>query len=120
MIPAYTTGEKYAAVKNGRCACSASSACPARHAPGSNGYGEAQRVTIARALINNPAVVIADEPTAHLTPSSKDFLGIMEQLNAEGKTILIASHDPLVYEAAMVHRMVEMRDGQIGDARRVP
>jgi putative ABC transport system ATP-binding protein len=64
-------------------------------------------------------VVIADEPTAHLdTKLSRDFLGIMEQLNAEGKTILIASHDPLVYESGMVNRVVEMRDGRIRESGR--
>ena len=81
--------------------------------------GEAQRTAIARALINDPAVIIADEPTAHLdTKLSRDFLGIMERLNAEGKTILIASHDPLVYESAQVDRVVEMRDGRIRESGR--
>jgi putative ABC transport system ATP-binding protein len=71
-------------------------------------------VAIARALVNDPAVLIADEPTAHLdTALSRDFLEIMERLNAEGKTILIASHDPLVYESGAVDRVVEMRDGKI-------
>jgi len=76
--------------------------------------GEAQRVAIARALINDPTIVIADEPTAHLdTKLSLDFMNAMEQLQAEGKTILIASHDPLVYESLMVDRVLEMRDGKI-------
>lgn len=76
--------------------------------------GEAQRVAIARALINDPDIVIADEPTAHLdTKLSRDFMGAMERLKAEGKTILIASHDPLVYEAAMADRVLDMRDGRI-------
>jgi putative ABC transport system ATP-binding protein len=79
--------------------------------------GEAQRVAIARALINRPSVVIADEPTAHLdTKLSKAFLASMEQLKAEGKTILIASHDPLIYGSTLVNRVVEMRDGRIIDA----
>ena len=81
--------------------------------------GEAQRVAIARALINEPAIVIADEPTAHLdTKLSLDFMATMERLKAEGKTILFASHDPLVYESAMVDRVLEMRDGRIVDERR--
>jgi len=76
--------------------------------------GEAQRVAIARALINDPDIVIADEPTAHLdTKLSRDFMGAMERLKTEGKTILIASHDPLVYEAAMADRVLDMRDGRI-------
>ena len=81
--------------------------------------GEAQRVAIARALINEPAIVIADEPTAHLdTKLSLDFMAAMERLKAEGKTILFASHDPLVYESAMVDRVLEMRDGRIVAERR--
>ena len=73
-------------------------------------------MTIARALVNNPAVVIADEPTAHLdTKLSRDFLGIMERLNAEGKTILIASHDPLVYESG--HGRPGGRDARRQDPR---
>ncbi len=76
--------------------------------------GEAQRVTIARALINDPSVIIADEPTAHLdTKLSHDFLSIMEGLKAQQKTILLASHDQLVYESVMIDHVVEMRDGRI-------
>ncbi len=76
--------------------------------------GEAQRVAIARALMNDPAVIVADEPTAHLdTRLSHEFIAIMEQLKSTGKTILMASHDPLVYDSAMVDRVVEMRDGAV-------
>jgi putative ABC transport system ATP-binding protein len=78
-------------------------------------------VAIARALVNEPAIVIADEPTAHLdTKLSRDFMTAMERLKAEGKTILFASHDPLVYESAMVDRVLEMRDGRIVAERRTP
>ena len=81
--------------------------------------GEAQRVAIARALINEPAIVIADEPTAHLDSKlSLDFMAAMERLKEEGKTILFASHDPLVYESAIVDRVLEMRDGRIVAERR--
>jgi len=76
--------------------------------------GEAQRVAIARALMNDPKVMIADEPTAQLDSAlSKEFMAIMAQLKAEGKTILIASHDPLVWGSPCVDRVVEMRDGTI-------
>jgi len=116
MIPAYTTGEKHATVKEraqrllGLFGMSGKARSRIEWLSG----GEAQRVTIARALINNPAVIIADEPTAHLdTRLSMDFLGIMERLNSEGKTVLMASHDPLVYDSAMVHQIFEMRDGRI-------
>jgi putative ABC transport system ATP-binding protein len=83
--------------------------------------GEAQRTAIARALINNPAIIIADEPTAHLdTRLSAEFMEIMRQLKQEGKTILIASHDPIVYESDVIDRIVEMRDGKIVPSGDVP
>jgi putative ABC transport system ATP-binding protein len=74
--------------------------------------GEQQRVAIARALINEPEAVLADEPTAHLdTKLSEDLIQIMLQLNQEGKTIIIASHDPIVYEKTFVNKIIAMRDG---------
>jgi len=83
--------------------------------------GEAQRTAIARALINDPAILIADEPTAHLdTALSQEFMAIMRLLKDEGKTILIASHDPITYQAEIIDRIIEMRDGRIvspGDGR---
>ena len=76
--------------------------------------GEAQRVTIARALINNPSIIIADEPTAHLdTANSRELMEILQELKAEGKTLLLSSHDPLVYESPVVDRVVNVRDGRI-------
>ena len=76
--------------------------------------GEQQRVAIARALINDPEVIIADEPTAHLdTELSGEFLEILSALNREGKTVVIATHDPFVHEQPMVDRTIAMRDGRI-------
>ncbi len=76
--------------------------------------GEIQRVAIARALINDPEIVIADEPTAHLDSKlSLEFMEIMRGLKENGKTIVMASHDPIVYESGMVDFVVEMRDGKV-------
>jgi putative ABC transport system ATP-binding protein len=76
--------------------------------------GEAQRVAIARALMNDPPVIIADEPTAHLDSKlSLEFMEIISRLKGEGKTVIIASHDPLVYGAPMVDRVIAVRDGMI-------
>ena len=76
--------------------------------------GESQRAAIARALMNDPAVIIADEPTAHLdTRLSREFMDIVARLKAGGKTVVIASHDPLVCDATSVDRVVSMRDGRI-------
>lgn len=76
--------------------------------------GEMQRVAISRALVNDPAVIIADEPTAHLdTKLSGEFLTFMARLKEEGKTIVLSSHDPTVCEASLVDRVVAMRDGRV-------
>ena len=78
--------------------------------------GEQQRVAICRALINDPQILIADEPTANLdTKLSEEFLGILENLAGRGRTIIMTSHDPLVIEAAVVDYVVTLRDGRIVD-----
>jgi ABC-type lipoprotein export system ATPase subunit/ABC-type lipoprotein release transport system permease subunit len=79
--------------------------------------GEQQRVAIARALINEPEVVVADEPTAHLDRAlSEELLVILAELNREGRTVIVATHDPLVYEHPFVTRVLAMRDGRIETA----
>ncbi|GAB4264812.1 MAG: ABC transporter ATP-binding protein [Deferrisomatales bacterium] len=76
--------------------------------------GEQQRVAIARALVHDPAIVVADEPTAHLDAAlAQEFLAILAELNGQGKTVVVASHDPQVYEHPAVGRAVELRDGRI-------
>lgn len=76
--------------------------------------GEAQRAAIVRALINKPSIIIADEPTAHLdTKLSLRFMEIIDKFRQEGKTVIITSHDPLVYESKMVDRVINLRDGKI-------
>ena len=76
--------------------------------------GEQQRVAIARALINDPTFVIADEPTAHLdTGLAREIIDIFSELQSEGKTVLIASHDPLLYESRIIDKVVELRDGSV-------
>lgn len=81
--------------------------------------GEQQRTAIARALINDPKTILADEPTAHLdTALSRDFMTIMKEFGKNGKTVVIASHDPLVYEDPGIDLMIGMRDGVVTDIRR--
>lgn len=81
--------------------------------------GEQQRTAIARALINNPEVILADEPTAHLDTSlSGDLMSIMKDFGLKGKTVIIASHDPLVFEDAGISLLIEMRDGMVKNALR--
>jgi len=116
MLPAYPKGEKHAVLKRRAMDLLAllNLAGKALARVEWLSGGEAQRTAIARALINNPAIVIADEPTAHLDSAlSFEFMEIMRQLKADGKTILIASHDPIVYASDVVDRMVDIRDGKI-------
>ncbi len=76
--------------------------------------GEQQRVAIARAHINDPKIIIADEPTANLDEKlSLDFIEILRGLKESGKTILIATHDPLFFDLDIVDRMVEVKGGKI-------
>ena len=74
--------------------------------------GEQQRVAIARSLINDPEIIFADEPTAHLDSKlSEDLIQIIQKLNEKGKTVIMATHDPIVYEKSFINRTIEMRDG---------
>ncbi len=76
--------------------------------------GERQRAAIARSLVNDPDVIIADEPTAHLDSDlSRDVVGLLAGLTGEGKTVIIASHDPLVIESQPGCRVIELCDGRI-------
>jgi len=116
MLPAYPTGESQAAFR-ARALELMELFSVARHAASPVEWlsgGELQRVAIARALINNPAIIIADEPTAHLDSKlSVEFMEMVGTLKAEGKTILIASHDPIVYDSQLADTVVGMRDGRI-------
>ncbi len=76
--------------------------------------GEQQRVAIARALINNACILLADEPSAHLDSRlTSNLLFHIKQLKLSGHTILIASHDPIIYQHSAVDQVFEMKDGQM-------
>lgn len=116
MLPAYPLGERRSALKVkalrglDQLNLAGKAAAKVEWLSG----GEAQRVSIVRALINDPGIIIADEPTAHLDSHlSCRFMEIVEKFKAEGKTVIITSHDPLVYESAAVDRVVNLRDGRI-------
>jgi putative ABC transport system ATP-binding protein len=77
--------------------------------------GEQQRIAIARALINTPALLLADEPTGNLdSATAADILDLLARLRAEhDMTIILASHDPQI--AARAERLIRLRDGAVVD-----
>ena len=83
------------------------------HKPAALSGGEQQRIAIARAIVNHPAILLADEPTGNLdSENSKAVLEVLRGLNERlGQTILMITHNPEA--AAYGHRTVNMRDGQI-------
>jgi putative ABC transport system ATP-binding protein len=121
MLPAYPLGEKHGLVRKRALALLEMFGLGERAAAKVEWLsgGEAQRVAIARALMNDPPVVIADEPTAHLDSKlSIAFMEIIARLKEQGKTAIIASHDPLVFGATVVDRVVAVRDGLLdGDGQ---
>ncbi len=81
------------------------------HRPGELSGGQCQRVAIARALANEPALVLADEPTGELDrATSRQVLALFQSLNADGTTLVVASHDPEL--AAGARRTIEVVDGR--------
>ena len=82
------------------------------HKPSQLSGGQQQRVSIARALMNDPAVILADEPTGALdSRSGAEVLDMLERLNGEGRTVVMITHDPSV--AARAHRVIRLLDGRI-------
>lgn len=84
------------------------------HLPSELSGGECQRAAIARALANDPAIVLADEPTGNLdSATSRDIIGLLRELHDTGRTILLITHDREIAQTAQ--RRVTLRDGRITD-----
>ncbi len=87
------------------------------HKPTELSGGQMQRVAVARALVNRPAMVLADEPTGNLdTTSGKGIVGLFEELHAAGQTVVMITHDMAV--AQIASRVVQIRDGEIVEDQR--
>ena len=82
------------------------------HKPNELSGGQRQRVAVARALINDPSIILADEPTGNLdTKTSIEIMGLLEEIHSKGNTIILVTHEEDIAQHA--HRIVRMRDGLV-------
>src|SRR5487761_725079 len=82
------------------------------HKPNELSGGQRQRVAVARALVNSPSIILADEPTGNLdSKTGIEIMSLFDELHAKGNTIVLVTHEPDIAEYA--HRVVHIRDGQI-------
>jgi len=88
------------------------------HFPSQLSGGQQQRVAIARAMVNDPAFILADEPTGNLdTGMTLEIMGLFQQLNERGKTIIMVTHEPEL--AVYTKRIITLRDGELVSDKQV-
>jgi putative ABC transport system ATP-binding protein len=89
-----------------------------KHRPNQLSGGERQRTAIARAVVMDPAILLADEPTGNLdSHSGQEIVELIESMNREGLTLIVVTHDPAIGERA--RRVIQLRDGEIVNAESV-
>jgi putative ABC transport system ATP-binding protein len=90
-----------------------------QHKPNELSGGQRQRVAVARALVNSPSIVLADEPTGNLdTKTGEAIMALFAKLHHEGRTIIVVTHEREIAERA--DRIIHVRDGRIESDERVP
>jgi putative ABC transport system ATP-binding protein len=87
------------------------------HLPSEMSGGQQQRVAVARAIVTNPSMILADEPTGNLdSAAAEDVMGIFSRLNADGRTVVLITHEADI--AQFAKRVIRLRDGEITEDRR--
>ncbi len=87
----------------------------AKHKPAELSGGQQQRVAVARALINDPDILLCDEPTGNLdTKTGGQIMDMLTELNRQGRTVIIVTHDPSIGEQAQ--RIIRIQDGRLAEA----
>ncbi|MEM9918481.1 MAG: ABC transporter ATP-binding protein [Bacteroidota bacterium] len=87
------------------------------HKPNELSGGQRQRVAVARALVNDPAIILADEPTGNLdTKTSVEIMGLFEEIHQAGNTVILVTHEPDIAEHS--HRIIRLRDGLVESDQR--
>ena len=82
------------------------------HKPNELSGGQRQRVAVARALVNNPSIILADEPTGNLdSKTSEEIMALFEEIHKNGNTIIVVTHEEDI--ARHAHRIVRLKDGMI-------
>ena len=88
------------------------------HHPNQLSGGQRQRVAVARALVNNPSIILADEPTGNLdTKTSIEIMGLFDEIHSKGNTVILVTHEEDIAEHA--HRIIRLRDGVIESDQRI-